>query len=182
MFIKTTFRRDISSGSDPQRSSHGSGFKSRLDPALVLLIPCVPRGHHPESHPVPALHLLPLPISSVPRPPLAALRGRSLRGEEEEEEDGQGHLAVSGPRFCTRSRLLRIQRQSVSAGRKISSCCPWGFVSTDSHSTEVFFLLCEFFQMKGNSLSAHEQNKQRSGESCCALKLCLPLFCCSNCC
>jgi len=66
--------------------------------------------------------------------------------------------------------------------RRFLSGCPLGFVITESDSIEVFFLLCEFFQMKGNSLSAYEQNKQQSGESCCALKLSLALFWFSNCC
>lgn len=66
--------------------------------------------------------------------------------------------------------------------KRFLSGCPLGFVITESDSIEVFFLLCEFFQMKGNSLSAYEQNKQRSGESCCALKLSLALFWFSNCC
>lgn len=122
---------------------------------------------------------------------LKGLQPSSGCGEESREGKSLLHALTSSssrrmyvcptPRHRRLSPNIRTPNISSRPKRSLSGC-PLGFVITDSGSFEVFFLLCEFFQMKGNSLSAYEQNKQQSGASCCALKLSLALFWFSNCC
>lgn len=107
-----------------------------------------------------------------------------VQGGETDREVRRCPLTRSGMFGCPAPRSSRrgSRHQRFFTGPKISAWLPLGLCYFDSDSTEVFFLLCEFFQMKGNSLSAYEQNKQRSRESCRALKLLLALFCFSSCC
>lgn len=180
----------------------GPDSEFRLSPLFVLVILPLPppQGCYRESfHPyvLPFMCFL-LPIISLLLLPLLAFvltyKGCSLHlglGKRDKKESCLNEsLDLLQQQWDV--RLPYTQKQSAFSEdpntkyflptRRFLSGCPLGFVITESDSIEVFFLLCEFFQMKGNSLSAYEQNKQQSGESCCALKLSLALFWFPNCC
>jgi len=178
-----------------------SDSEFRLDLVLELLIPTLPSPRGCSRHIHPGVQsfmcfLLPI-ISLLLLPPLAFVltcEGCSLHLGVGKRDGKEKHPSES-PDLLRQPEDVRVpyaQKQSARSeepntkyfllAKRFLSGCPLGFVITDSDSIEVFFLLCEFFQMKGNSLSAYEENKQQSGESRCALKHSLALFWFSNCC